>query len=205
MSYFVDPSTQASTPGHLLISSSKYIAYRRLKGIKKNWYSVILLLPEVWLKAFLLKDEVVHDFLLKQEHFQLGCINPAVVINAKEGLIATFTNLSFVEHETWPVIKISQEPLDLISKTEIKDGARLATVALYYRNRSDEHTTAWADFDPKVAGCFTDDDDKCAGMMTEIRGNAWKCLELGLRQIPQKDKIGLYHLNLDSDLVSDSY
>ena len=205
MSYFVDPNSEASTPGYLQISRSKYIAYRRLKGIGKAWYSVLLLLPRPWLKALLIKDDVVYDFLLKQEHFQLGCINPTLVINAQQGLIATYSNLSFVEHETWPVIKISQEPLDLVKNVEIRDGKRLASVALYYRSKSGGPATAWTDFDPKVANCFTNDENKCVSMLSEINGNAWKCLELGLKQIPEKNKIGLYHLDLDKDLVSNSY
>jgi hypothetical protein len=205
MSYFVDPSTQASRPGYLNISRDKYLAYRRLKGIRKAWYSAILRLPSVLLKTFSLNDNVLYDFLLKQEHFQLGCINPTLVINAQEGLIATYTNLSFVEDEICPVIKISKEPLDLISNTEIKSGVRLPTVALYFRNISDGPVTAWADFDPKVANCFTDDGDKCMSMLSEISSNAWECLELGLMQIPRKDKIGLFHIELDQDLVSNSY
>jgi len=205
MKHTVDNTTHASTPGQIQISKRKYFNYIKLTGFMRLKYHLLFSFPQNFLFKLFHSDNIVFDFTQKTEQFKYGCLNPTVVINKDKGLIATFTNLTSYGTDITPVIKISKEPLELISNVEIKNGKKLPTVALYMRNVQDEFATAWSDFDPKVANCFTDDLEACNKLLSRISANGWKCLENGLNQIDNKERTGLYYVDLDVELVRNAY
>lgn len=205
MTHTVDETTQASTPGQIRISKSKYLDYFKVSGIKRLKYFLLFYLPQNILFKLFNSDKIVFDFIQKTEQFKYGCLNPTVVINKDRGIIATFTNLTSYGDDITPVIKISKEPLELITNLKIKNGQKLPTVALYTRNENDELATAWADFDPKIANCFTDDIAACNTLLGRISANGWQCLANGLSQIDNTEQIGLYYIDLEDDLVRDAY
>lgn len=204
MSLITDDSTAASHPGEIIIAADKYLDYRGIKGMGRIYYSLLFRVSDDLLFRRFKHNQVVFDWLLKKEHFKNGCVNPSVVINKDTGLLATFTNLTSTGLHPTPVIKIAAEKLYLVKNISINNGQRLATVALYKRGE-DPDAKAWINFDPKLPNCFTDNTDTCNWAIRRISKNAWKCLELGLDQISTKDQPGLYHVDLDSNLVNKAY
>lgn len=205
MSHTVDDSTKASNPGQLSISKSKYLDYVGLNGLQRSLYSFLFCFSSDFLIKYFRSNNVVYDYISKQEQFRLGCINPCIVINVQKGIIATFTNLTSIGDDPTPVVKISKEPLHLIKNVPVSKGQKLAAVSLYYRNTEDKYATAWADFDPKVANCFTDDTEACSYLVSTLTARSWQCLKEALLQVPDKDKTGLYHVVLDKKLVNNAY
>ena len=205
MTHTVDENTIASSPGQIEISKIKFFDYIELMGIKRIKYNILFSLPSNFLYKLFSSDEIVYDYIQKQEQFKFGCLNPTIVINKEKGLIATFTNLTSIGDEITPVVKISKEPLGLIKSIKVVNGQKLPTVALYTRNTEDEFATAWTDFTPKVANCFTDDLTICNELLSRLSSNSWKCLDLGLAQVYDKEQEGLYYVKLQKDLVQSSY
>lgn len=205
MAHTYDDSTVAAQPGHLKISPRKYLDYTGLTGPIRLKYRMLLHLPRRILFGLFKSDQIVHDYVGYAEQFRFGCINPSVIVDAENGLIATFTSLTGSGDQPTPVIRISEEPLHLIKNTLIENGQRIATVAFYIRNMADPTATVWADFDPKIPQCFTDDTSACNDLMSKISGNAWTCLNLGLEQVPYPYQTGLYHIQLDPTLVWSAY
>jgi len=205
MTHIIDNTSKASIPGQLNISKRKYLDYIGLKGVNRLKYYLLFCLPYSILFKLFQRNIIVFDFIQKTEQFKYGCLNPTIVINKDEGLIGTFTNLTSYGEEITPVIKISKEPLELIRKQEVNNGQKLASVALYARDEDDEFASAWIDFDPKVANCFTDDIEACNHLLFKLNENAWKCLEVGLNQINNTEELGLYYLEMETELVRKSY
>lgn len=119
MIHTVDETTQASTPGQIQISKNKYLDYLKLSGLKRLKYYILLGLPQYVLFKLFQSNKIVFDFVQKSEQFKYGCLNPTIVINKDTGLIATFTNLTSLGDDITPVVKISQEPLELITNLQI--------------------------------------------------------------------------------------
>jgi hypothetical protein len=174
-----------------------------LTGWKRLKYSLLLNDSPTFLNLF--RDTVNDDWQLRVLQFERGCINPTVVVDVQNRLVATFTNLASMPGEPTPVIKISKERLDLITNVEVYDGLRLPSVAIYVPHTDHGWGMPWKDFDPKVANCFTNSKKDCQRLLSKLPANAWKCLELGLEQVPDKKREGLYPVKLDSHLVNNSY
>ena len=205
MAQTYDDSTEAAQPGRLKISPRKYLDFIGLTGPVRLKYHFLLHLPQRILFKIFKSDQIVHDYEGYTEQFRFGCINPSVVLDSEKGLIATFTNLTGSGNQPTPVIRISAEPLHLIKNKLVENGLRIPTVAFYLRNMADPTATVWADFDPKIPHCFTDDTNACNNLMFKISGNAWTSLNIDLEQVPYPYQIGLYHLQLDPDLVWSAY
>jgi hypothetical protein len=206
MKYTVDDTTVASIPGGIPVSLEKFMRYYDIDGWQGLKLRLISLLPKAtihrifknWLPALL--------WLRINEQFMYGCINPAIVIHKDQGLMAVFTNLTSVGNNPTPVIKIYKERLDLIKfPDEIYNGLRLATVSLYEKNMDDPYATSWIDFSPLLSNCFTDDSALCNKALQSISAVSWQCLETGLKQVSEKDKEGLYHVELDKELTNIAY
>ncbi len=204
MSLIVDDTTSASIPGEIVISKDKYLEYQDIKGMVRLYYRLLLGFSDKWLYRNYKKNRIIFGWLYKKEQFKSGCVNPTVVVDKEKGLIATFTNLTSIGNRPTPVIEISIEKLHLIKNIAISDGQRLATVALYERGE-DPNAKAWANFDPKVPNCFTDNIESCNMTIRRVSKNAWKCLDKGLEQVPTKDTPGLYSVQVDSVLVNNAY
>ncbi len=203
MSITLDDTTQASNPGGIIISKEKFFQYFEITGAKRALYNLIFKLSKSTLYRLFEGNNTVRAWIHTSEHLEFGCTNPSVIINPQKGLIATFTNLTSIGNKPTPVIKISREKLHLIQDKELKDGIRIASIALYYRGEPD--AKAWADFDPIVPHCFCTDTRPCDKKTESIHPNAWKCLETGLHQIENKEKAGLYYITLDKQLVNSAY
>ncbi len=203
MSYTVDDTTSAATPGKISISSRKFLEYIDVRGVRKFIYYLILMLPKSFLFTVLKNNTIIHHWISANEHFKFGCVNPAIILNQEKGLVAVFTNLTNSGSNPTPVIKIYKEKLQLI-QGKVINGQRISTVALYYQNPKQTNAKAWIDFDPKVPDCFTNDSVICAQSMNKLSANSWKCLEIGLTQL-KENKLGLHHLDLDKELVNSSY
>lgn len=81
----------------------------------------------------------------------------------------------------------------------------MPTVAIYERNEQEEYAKAWANFDPKIANCFTNDLKACNKLLSRVSENAWQCLSIGLKQLDNLEEIGLRHVDIDIDLVNNSF
>ncbi|MCC6370058.1 MAG: DUF3239 domain-containing protein [Bacteroidia bacterium] len=204
MAFTVDENTKASSPGQIQISKRKYLDYVGLKGPKRLIYKLLFSLPTNFIYKYFGTNNLVYDYIQKQEQFKIGCLCPTIVINKDKGLIATYTNLTLRGTKVTPVIKISKEPLARIKNITINNGQKLPTVSLYYAKANDEFATAWADFDPKIAHCFTDDLNACNHLLSRITESSWRCLELGIEQVDDKLTEGLYHIKLEKSLVNNT-
>jgi hypothetical protein len=204
MSLTLDDSTQATHPGAIRISRRKFLEYNSVSGFSKMYYSIILLVPKRFILRLFKSDQIVYNWIHTCEQFEFGCVNPSVIINKEKGLIATFTNLTSFGDEPTPVIKISVEKLYLIENIALKNGQRISTVALYERDEDDIEADAWKDFFPIVPNCLTNDIAECNNSMEKLNQAAWKCLELGLKQVTSKETPGLYYVDLDKYLVKSS-
>ena len=205
MKHTVDNSTVASNPGLIEISTKKYFDYIQMKGMRRFLFSVLFCLPEKFLFKLFGSNRVVFGFIQMREQFRYGCLNPTVVVDKENNLIATFTSLTATGNKPTPVVKISKEPIDQLSNMSIENDQRLPTVALYLQDPRKMNASAWMDFDPKIANCFTDNRSQCNELLERISENNWLCLELGLKQIDTPYKVGLYPVELDDDLVRNAY
>ena len=176
-----------------------------MKGVARWKYTLLLGLPAKMLYKFFRSDDIVLEFIYKLEQFRYGCLNPSIVINKEKGLIATFTSLTAYGEDTVPVIKISKEPLHLITNTSVSTGQRLPTVAVYERDQEDEDAPAWVDFYPKIANCFTNDLKACNRLLSRVSEQGWQCLAEGLAQLDDLETPGLYYIELDDELVRSAY
>lgn len=203
MSFTLDDTTQASNPGGIIISKEKFFQYFEITGVKRSFYSLVFKLSKNALYRLFEGNKTVMSWIHTSEHLEFGCTNPSVIINSEKGLIATFTNLTSIGNKPTPVIKISRDKLHLIQNKELKNGMRIASIALYYRG--EPNVNAWADFDPIIPHCFCTNTKSCDDKTDSIYPNAWKCLETGLNQIENKENAGLYHITLDEKLVNSAY
>lgn len=205
MSIIVDETSEAAFPGHVKIEPIKFLAYFKVTGLRKIYYLLLLsVCPTNVLHRVFKNDAIIIQWIEKVEHFQMGCINPSIIVNKDKGLIATFTNLTNNGDNPTPVIKISHEKLNLIKGREILNGQKNPTVALYLGYDNSE-ATAWKDFEPYIPNCFTNDVNAYNFTLNSVSINAWQCLQLGLEQIDDIEVPGLYYVNIDKDLVNASY
>ena len=204
MSFTKDDTTFASNPGGVVISANKYLSYIGLTRSPKLFYRLLFFFSDSFLFKHFKNNPIVYDWISKKEQFISGCINPTIVLNKDKGLIATFTNLTFNGGRPTPVIKISKEELHLIKNVRVANGQRLSSVAVFYRNTHPDENF-WSDFNPKIANCFTNDTEVCNRALTSLTHESFECLQQGLDQVRDKNKIGLYHVQLDDSLVLAAY
>ena len=204
MSIITDHSTVASNPGATDISLKKFGEYYDLNAFQRFKLRRYSKLSEDELKMVCKKSRLALLYVLTKEKFKYGCINPAVIVNPKKGLVAAFTSLTAWGDETRPVVKIYKERLDMLFDFERHKGQKLVTVAFYRRPKGEDSPQFWADFEPQVLRCFVEDGKLIQDKQRSIKAEAWQALTIGLRQIKDK-KPGLYRVEVDSDLVRNSY
>ncbi len=95
--------------------------------------------------------------------------------------------------------------MGLISNLNIENGKKLPRVALYKRHENEALTKKWADCEPKIANCFTNDINDCNTLLWRLSKKGSQCLELGLTQIEHLKQIGLHHIEIDEKLVRNAY
>jgi hypothetical protein len=133
-----------------------------------------------------------------REHFLYGCVNPGIIVSLKPTLVAVFTDLRKNRQVTYPAIKILPQPLKCLTKEKLIIGTRLANVALYeeIKEQESEH---WDNFHPIVINCVTGNKRDINRVFRSIPEWEWQALQTGLTQIENKQKLGLYFLEYDSD------
>jgi hypothetical protein len=128
-----------------------------------------------------------------REHFDHGCVTPAVVVSENPYLIAVYTDLSTYHGMSWPVIKIEAQPLEKARGPRPAVGDRLPTVSLYYGNARQSH---WTTFKPIAAACVTDDAAQVERLLAALDAHpdTWRKLERYLPQVPRPFEPGQYNV-----------
>ncbi len=200
----LDNTTSASIRAKINISQNLFLNYIEIKGIQKIIYSQLLKIPYKLLHKLFKNNEIVNNWISTKEHLDYGCLNSSIIINKEKGIIATFTNLTSYGDIPTPVIKIHTVRLDLFKAVPLKNGDRIPTVSLYYRDEENPNASAWADFEPLFTGTFSNKAYDFVHTLNKLNDSNWECLELGLEQIEDKEDEGLYYITLDDDLVNNS-
>jgi hypothetical protein len=138
---------------------------------------------------------------LHKETVQARLPESGLVLDAKWGLVAVFTDLANTDRTQFPVVKIIPERLDLISTTPVDNGVRFAAVGLYGGSNESVANGRWEDFFPIVVYCLVDDRAACENAHKRLKLSGWKGLELALTQLTDKTREGLFRVNLPDALV----
>ncbi len=202
---FFDTTTVASNPGKINISLEKYLETFNLTWKQKLMLRAVAFLPKPWLyKAFRKNNNILH-WLMIQEQFLYGCINPAMVVDIEKGLVAVFTDLSNTQGNQVPVVKVDQFYFGTVARSLWKDGCRLATVSVYESSEKDHNANAWVNFEPLLVEGFARNTRDAKTAFNSIKPAAWKCLEEAIVQLPKPFVKGLYHVRLNKKQVHNAY
>jgi hypothetical protein len=198
-----DDSTRAATPGRLPLSRRKYARYfgdsvwermvRRL-GCRLPWF----------MHGWPVVGPAVHHWTQIREVLEFGCLNPAAVLDAREGLVAVFTNLSNRERRPKPVVRIVVERLALAGPSPPGDGDRLAAACVYWRQPGKPAPADWDDFSAVVVDCLVDDPALCREARERINPAAWTALDLSVAGLSNREP-GLHPTTVPLALIRDAY
>ncbi len=163
---------------------------------------VLALLSSYWvlLICFLVAAKQVRDWIRLREHLYYGCLNAAVVLDAEQMLVATYTNLRASGDRPVPVIKVVRERLNVVRWRRFNRGERVATVAVYRGLEVDWAGARWRDFSPIVVDCLTNDPAASRRAMEDIPAEDWAALERGLSLIGTGSRPGLHDLDGPAEL-----
>lgn len=205
MAITFDDTSVASHPGEIKISSRKFLDYFGIKGLRRIYYLGVFKMPLNSLNLLMKNNRIVHEWMEKTEQFKFGCLNPSMVIDSDKGIIATYTNLTNDGSVPTSVIKISSEKLHLVVGPKFVNGQKIPSVAFYYPNQENPNATSWSDFDPAVPHCFSDNNSACDKLLTRLNEKHWLCLKIGLGQVKNPSEIGLYSVEIDTEIVNLAY
>ncbi len=191
-----DSTTYATNQAVLRVSRDEHARYKGRTALGRAYLRVNSYLPSVfWFGG------IVGGFRWKRfsEWFLHGDTNPAVVLDASQGLVAAYTDLDSRLEKRFPVVKVFAEKLWLLP-TPAKDGDTFAAVSAYAGGGNSRRTGRWRTFYPLVVDCVIQDEVKCQFAKAKIRDAEWKALEIGLSQLPAKPRPGLYDVVLPDEL-----
>ena len=192
----VDDRTRATDEGTLRISRAEYARYDG-NTFLGSWYR--------YLNSFLPISRrfrnVFGGFRWNhyRERFMYGDTNPAMILDVRARLVAAYTNLDNRLEKRFPVVRIFAEELDRLPSPP-KEGDTFAAVSLYAQNAQTAKSGRWSTFHPLVVDCVVSDRTKCEFRKAMIPEAQWKALELGLSQIPDKTRPGVYDITLPDEL-----
>jgi hypothetical protein len=189
----VDPSTYATNQAVLRVSRRSYVRYRSPRRLLQCFYYAASFLP--LRLSFLRPLDGGYEWRRFYERFIYGDINPAIVVDASAGFVASYTDLDSTLENRFPVIKVFREKLSLVSRP-VHDGETFAAVSVYRRNADSEVTGRWSDFSPIVADCVVTDPNSCAFAKAKIPPPHWTALRLGVSQLSVPIAPGLYDVHL---------
>ena len=192
----LDDSTAATNEGSLRISRAEYARYNG-KTFPGRCYLYFNSFLPIWFKPKMRFGGFRWQRF--SERFMFGDTNPVVVLDAKAGLVASFTDLDARLQKRFPVVKIFVEKLHLLA-TPAKAGDTFAAVSLYAGDSRTEELGRWGNFYPMVVDCVTQDPSRCASTKAKISDREWKALDFGLSQLPDKTQPGVYDIALPDDL-----
>ena len=196
----LNDDAQASLPGNLDV---QYLLWLRCFPREPLTYAAYLagalllalfIGPLFWLPVALMLAVAVFSAIRIKEHFRSGCINPACVVSLNPPLIAAYTDLT-TGRAPWPVVKVLPHPLHRMHGGAPAVGTRLVVVALYSGEMGKPH---WDDFDPIVANCVTRNEAAIEKAFSRLSEENWSDLKIGLQQVPQPYKLGLYPVRVSS-------
>ena len=129
-----------------------------------------------------------------KRHYQIGCVNPAIVVSEAPVMIAVYTDLarSGDDDYAFPVIKVLPARLGRAGDPKPKVGDRLVTVSLY-GGRADD-TPYWTDFDPWPATHATSDRAALQSAADALGDEEWAQLLQGLDRLPTPYAPGIHPL-----------
>jgi hypothetical protein len=130
-----------------------------------------------------------------KEWFLYGDITPAMVLDPDRGLVAAYTDLAQDSQYRFLVVKIFAEKLRFI-KAGVSRGQKYAAVALYTSDSNSAKTGKWHSFHPIVVDCISTNPALCVATKAKIPDSDWTALEIGLAQIADQSKIGIYNITL---------
>ncbi len=177
---FSSETTTASIPGELSVSRAKFELYFGKNATDSKWVHV-------------------------KKQFKKGCLNPAVVLDARRGLVAVYSDLANQDWMQYPVVKIIRERLDMISTTPVDNGVRFAALAMYGATNESVAKGHWNDFFPIVVDCLVDDRAACEKAQKRLKLAGWKALEIALTQLTDETREGLYRVNVPDNIVRGSW
>ena len=195
----LDNSTQASNQGVIRVSRTEYVRY----AARRRWARPLLLCASYLPVPLGVIPFLNGGFRWRRfsEHFLYGDTNPAIVVDAKRRLVASYTDLDVWSQSRFHVVKVFRERLRLISR-EVKDGDTFAAVSLYSRASHTDVTGRWGGFSPIVVDCVVRDQPTCDFAKAKIPGSHWRALRLGLEQLRSTRRPGTYDIILPNELLS---
>lgn len=196
----LDNSTAAALPSSLSLSQKKYANYFR-----KRPSTVTLAASLPWVaRHFPVIGKHVAHWTQIREHLENGCLNPAKIICAKDGLVAAFTSLTAIGEETNPVIKVWRERVDLIQADKAQDGVRFAAASTYYRTNESWERGCWSDIEPYIVNCLVENELECEAAKGRLKPLAWEALDIGLQNL-EEIKEGIHIVDVPHDIVWNAY
>ena len=118
-----------------------------------------------------------------------------MVLDPERNLVAAYTDLAQDPQYRFPVVKIFSEKLYFI-KAGISRRQKYAAVALYTSDGNSAKTGRWHSFHPIVVDCMSTNPALCAATKAKIPDSDWNALEIGLAQIADQSKAGIYDITL---------
>jgi len=198
----LDNNTQAANQCLLSVTRADYARYQGANVMHRCVLQLTSHIPLGFRKIPLLDGGFRWEYF--RERFRFGHTTPAVVISAKKRLMAAYTDLNATSgRNPYHVIKIFREKLELLELPAVP-GDRFAAAALYQRARTGE-SGRWENFFPVVVDCVTRDTHACEFVRARIPDPDWKALEIGLSQVPDQSRPGLFKINLPSELEAVLY
>jgi len=200
----LDASTSAAVPGQLTVSRRKYARYFGRHVLDRWLYRICSYFPWFARQWPGVGGRIVH-WTQTKEHFEHGCLNPAIIVDSSACMVAVFTSLTAVGNKPTPVVKIMRERLDLIDRSRVFDGSKFAAASVYSRTQQSWARGVWSDFFPIIVDCLVDEPESCENATARIKPLGWQALELGLRKVPNRTRTGLFHVDVPDEMVWNAF
>jgi hypothetical protein len=129
-----------------------------------------------------------------KRHYEIGCVNPAVVVSERPLLIAVHTDLARSGDDafSFPVIKVLRVKLGRAGDAKPRAGDTLVTVSLYGGRR--DKTPYWDDFDPWPAAHAMSDPARLKAIAESLEEEEWRRLHEGVQALAVPYSVGVYPL-----------
>lgn len=194
----LDDSTRATNQCLLRVTRADYTRYRGANIMHRFGLQLTSRIPLKFQRIPLMAGGFHWERF--RERFVFGDTNPAMVLDGKSRLVAAYTDLDATSGKNpFHVVKIFRERLELLG-LPAKPGDRFAANSLYRRGPHTKETGRWETFFPIVVDCVSGDTQTCELVRAKIPDSHWKALEIGLTQIKDKSRPGLFKIGLPREL-----
>lgn len=192
----VSTTSQASNQGSLRVTRAEYCRY-----YGSNPLSQALLYASSFLPLGVGLGRMFGGFRWRRfaEHFHFGDTNAVVVLDARKGIVAAYTDLDARLQKRFPVINVFKEKLRLLPQAA-QTGDTFAAVSLYGRDEYFRLEGRWSTFHPILVDCVVRDQTACEFAKAKISDGEWKALEIGVSQLPAHPRLGIHHITLPDEI-----